>query len=58
MPYAKAIAAFIVPYVLVLLSPLGVHGDMAFEEALTVVLSALITSAATAMTVYFTKNKV
>lgn len=57
MPYAKAIAAFIVPYIIILLSPLGITGDMAFEEVLTVVISAVVVSATTAASVYFTKNK-
>lgn len=56
MPYAKAIAAFIVPYVVVLLSPLGVSGDMSFEEALTTVVSALVVAVTTAVSVYFAKN--
>lgn len=56
MPYAT-IAAFIVPYIIILLSPLGITGDMAFEEVLTVVISAVVVSATTAASVYFTKNK-
>ena len=54
---AKAIAAFIIPYVLILLSPLGVTADMAFSEVLTIVITALVVSGASALSVYFTKNK-
>lgn len=57
MSFAKAIAGFVVPYVLILVSPLGVSGTTSFEEALNVVISALIVAATTAASVYFTKNK-
>lgn len=57
MSFAKAIAGFVVPYVLIIVSPLGVSGTTSFEEALNVVISALVVAVTTALSVYFTKNK-
>lgn len=57
MSYAKALAGFVVPYVLILVSPLGITETTSFEEALNVIISALVVSAVTAGSVYFTKNK-
>lgn len=61
MPYAyaaKAIASFVVSYALILLSPLGITGEMTLEEVITTVVSALFVSISTAISVYMAKNKV
>lgn len=52
MPYAKAIAAFIVPFILTLVAPLGIGADTTVGDALYLV----IVSVVTALAVFFTKN--
>lgn len=54
MPYAKAIAAFVVPFILTFLAPIGVGADTTVSDALYLIVTALITSAA----VYLVPNKV
>jgi hypothetical protein len=54
MPYAKAIAAFIVPFILTFLAPLGVGADTTVSDAIYLILTAVITS----LTVYLVPNKV
>jgi CDP-diglyceride synthetase len=53
MAYAKAIVALITPLVLLPMSYFGISPESTVEEALTVALTAVITS----MLVYFTPNK-
>ena len=53
MPYAKAIAAFIVPFILTLVAPLGIGADTTVSDAIYLTIVAVLT----ATTVYFTKNK-
>lgn len=54
---AKAIAGFITPYALILVSPIGITGATSFEEAVTTVVTATIIGLASFASVYFTKNK-
>lgn len=53
MAYAKAIAAFITPFIITLLMPLGVDGDTTITQFIEVVIMAI----ATALTVYMVPNK-
>jgi len=55
---AKAIAGFIVPYVLILVSPIGISSTTSFEEALTVILTSIFVGLSSFAGVYFTSNKV
>ena len=53
MPYAKAFVAFLVPIVLMPLSYFGIRPDSTVEEALTVLLTAIVS----AVVVYAVPNK-
>jgi len=57
MPYAKAIAAFVAPYVLILVSPLGISSATTFEDAVIIIITAIITGLISAASVYFTPNR-
>jgi len=54
MPYAKAIAAFVVPLILTLLTPFGIGADTSVSDALYLLLTAAITG----LSVYIIPNKV
>lgn len=53
MSYAKAVAAFVTPFILTLFTPLGVDGDTTTSQFIEL----LITAALTAVAVYFIPNK-
>lgn len=55
--FAKAIAAFIVPYIMVPLSIIGVTGEMPFESALELLIVSAVTAVASFAAVYMTPNK-
>jgi hypothetical protein len=53
MPYAKAIAALVVPVIMYPLTLIGIRPDSTVEEAITIGVTALFT----AIAVYFVPNK-
>lgn len=51
--YAKAIAAFVTPLVLTLLAPLGLGATTTLEDAIYLLITAIVTG----LTVYFVPNR-
>jgi hypothetical protein len=51
--YSKAIAAFITPFILTLVMPLGLNGD----SSLVSVIEAVVLSGLTSLSVYMVANK-